>query len=180
MKRLDIKNGPLPHATIQCPVYKEGLEAVIEPTVESLETAIRHHESLGGTANILINDDGMQLFSPEEAKIRREYYVAHDIGWVARPKHNPDGEGLQRHIRRGKFKKASNMNFVLGISLKVEDKLLKVERGVVWTQDEEEVAYQKCLSEVLDDELGRAWAEGNIRIGDYILIIDSDTRIPEE
>lgn len=180
MKRLNIKDGPLPHATIQCPVYKEGLEAVIEPTVESLEAAIRNYESHGGTANIFMNDDGMQLLSPEEAKIRRAYYTAHKIGWVARPKHNPDGEGLERHIRRGKFKKASNMNFALGVSLKVEDKLLEVDRGVVWTQDEEEEAYQKCLSEVLDEELGRAWAEGDIRIGDYILIIDSDTRIPEE
>lgn len=180
VKRLNVRNGPLPHATIQCPVYKEGLEAVIEPTVESLEAAIRNYESHGGTANIFMNDDGMQLLSPEEATIRRAYYTAHNIGWVARPKHNPDGEGLQRHIRRGKFKKASNMNFALGISLKVEDKLLEVDRGVVWTHDDEEGAYHNCLSEVLDEELGRAWAEGNIRIGDYILIIDSDTRIPEE
>ncbi|KAF3762089.1 hypothetical protein M406DRAFT_341392 [Cryphonectria parasitica EP155] len=180
VKRLHIKNGPLPHVTIQCPVYKEGLKAVIEPTVESLEAAIRNYESHGGTANIFMNDDGMQLLSPEEAAERRAYYVAHKIGWVARPKHNPSGEGLQRFIRRGKFKKASNMNYALGISLKVEDKLVKVDRSVAWTQTEEEEAYQKCLSGVLDEELGRAWAEGDIRVGDYILIVDSDTRIPEE
>ncbi|KUI61890.1 Interferon-induced GTP-binding protein Mx2 [Cytospora mali] len=180
VKRLNIKNGPLPHVTIQCPVYKEGLEAVIEPTVQSLEASIRNYESHGGTANIFMNDDGMQLLSPEEAAIRRAYYTAHKIGWVARPKHNPDGEGLQKFIRRGKFKKASNMNYAIGISLKVEDKLVDIDRSVVWTQTEEEEAYHRCLSEVLDEELGRAWAEGDIRIGDYILIIDSDTRVPEE
>lgn len=180
VKRLNIKHGPLPHATIQCPVYKEGLDAVIKPTVESLEAAIRNYESHGGTANIFVNDDGMQLLSPEEAVVRRAFYTAHKIGWVARPKHSPDGEGLERFIRRGKFKKASNMNYGLGISLKVEDKLLEVDRGVIWTHEEEEEAYHKCLTEVLDEELGRAWAEGNIRIGDYILLIDSDTRIPEE
>lgn len=30
----------LPHITIQMPVYKEGLEGVIIPTVESLKKAI--------------------------------------------------------------------------------------------------------------------------------------------
>lgn len=180
VKRLNIKHGPLPHVTIQCPVYKEGLAAVIEPTVESLEAAIRHYESHGGTANIFMNDDGLQLLPPEEVAIRRAYYATHKIGWVARPKHNPEGEGLERFIRRGKFKKASNMNYALGVSLKVEDKLVDINRTGLWTQTEEEEVYQKCLAEVLDEELGRAWAGGDIRIGDYILIIDSDTRIPEE
>lgn len=32
--------GRLPHITIQMPVYKEGLEGVIIPTVESLKKAI--------------------------------------------------------------------------------------------------------------------------------------------
>ncbi|OIW28202.1 P-loop containing nucleoside triphosphate hydrolase protein [Coniochaeta ligniaria NRRL 30616] len=180
VRRLKAKNGPLPHVTVQCPVYKEGLDAVIKPTVESLEAAIRNYESHGGTANIFMNDDGMQLLSSEEAAERRAYYSAHNIGWVARPKHNPNGEGLERFIRRGKFKKASNMNFAMGISLKVEDKLVDIERSATWTHIEEEATYRRCLSEVLDEELGRAWAEGDIRIGDYILIVDSDTRIPEE
>lgn len=37
-----------PHITIQMPVYKEGLEAVIIPTVNSLKAAISHYESRGG------------------------------------------------------------------------------------------------------------------------------------
>lgn len=161
-------------------MYKEGLEAVIEPTVTSLEAAIRHYESHGGTANIFINDDGMQLIPPEEAAKRRAFYVDHNVGWVARPKHNPSGKGLLRFNRRGKFKKASNMNYALGISLKVEDELINIPRSAVWTQNDEDEAYQRCLSEVLERERGQAWAEGNIRIGDYILLVDSDTRIPEE
>ena len=47
--------------TVQCPVYKEGLEAVIVPTVKSVQIAIAHYESLGGTASIVVNDDGMQI-----------------------------------------------------------------------------------------------------------------------
>lgn len=37
-----------PHVTIQMPVYKEGLEGVIMPTVRSLKMAISHYESHGG------------------------------------------------------------------------------------------------------------------------------------
>jgi len=53
----DFRQG-LPHVTIQMPVYKEGLEAVIKPTVQSVKQAIATYEMQGGTANILINDDG--------------------------------------------------------------------------------------------------------------------------
>jgi cellulose synthase/poly-beta-1,6-N-acetylglucosamine synthase-like glycosyltransferase len=163
-------------------VYKEGLGAVIQPTVESLEAAIRHYELHGGTANMFFNDDGMQLLSPEEAAERRAYYRAHNIGWVARPKHNPNGEGgSPKFVRPGKFKKASNMNYALGVSLRVEDKLAGIDRDPAWTVTDEEEAYQTCLFEVTHEEQkGQAWADGNIRIGDYILIVDSDTRIPEE
>lgn len=38
-----------PHVTVQLPVYKEGLEGVIRPTVRSLKAAISHYESYGGT-----------------------------------------------------------------------------------------------------------------------------------
>jgi hypothetical protein len=37
-----------PHVTIQMPVYKEGMEAVIIPTVRSLQAAISYYESHGG------------------------------------------------------------------------------------------------------------------------------------
>lgn len=38
-----------PHITIQMPVYKESLERVIKPTVQSLQAAISYYESRGGT-----------------------------------------------------------------------------------------------------------------------------------
>lgn len=55
------------------------------------------------------------------------------------------------------------------ISNKVEDQLALVERHACWTQDEEDDAYEQALQDVVDDD-GRAWAAGNIRIGDYILL----------
>ncbi len=70
------------------------------------------------------------------------------------------------------------MNYALNISNKVEDRLLLVERTTTWTQEDEYTAYDQCLAQVLTEEEGCAWAGGNIRVGDYILLIDSDTRVP--
>jgi hypothetical protein len=53
---LRIQSRTLPHITIQMPVYKEGLAAVIRPTVFSVKAAISTYELQGGTANIFIND----------------------------------------------------------------------------------------------------------------------------
>ncbi|TVY28420.1 hypothetical protein LHYA1_G002821 [Lachnellula hyalina] len=179
--RLDRNLTLLPHVTIQMPVYKERLTAVIKPTIMSLKAAISTYELQGGTANIFVNDDGLQLLSQDEAQQRRDFYEEHNIGWVARPKHNPKPEGDDNaFVRRGKFKKASNMNYALMISNKVEDKLLLLERFQGWTQDHEYAAYERCLAEALHEEDGRAWADGNIRVGDYILLINSDTRVPAD
>lgn len=174
-------HGTLPHVTIQCPVYKEGLWSVIDPTVKSVKEAISTYEMQGGTANIFINDDGMQLISAEDARQRREYYEEHNIGWVARPKHNPKPAGGEKAFTRpGKFKKASNMNYALHVSARVEDKLAAFKREAEWTQQDERALYDNVLAQVVDEDEGHTWAEGNIRIGDYILLIDSDTRVPTD
>lgn len=172
-----ITAGPgsdLPHVTIQCPVYKEGLASVIQPTVKSIKAAISTYELQGGSANMFFNDDGLQIIDEEERNARIEFYTDNNIGWTARPKHGSEG-----FVRKGKFKKASNMNFGLMVSCKVEEKLLEVDRHVNWNQTDEAEAYGHCLQEVLDEH-GRAWADGNIRMGDYIILIDSDTRVPED
>ena len=176
-----IRHGELPHVTIQAPVYKEGLRAVIEPTIKSIKAAISTYEMQGGTANIFVNDDGMQLISEEERQQRKDFYDEHNIGWVARPQHNPKPEdGSTPFIRAGKFKKASNMNYAMAVSARVEDKLTEIHRPGAWTQEDESDAYHACLQQVIEEDEGRTQADGNIRIGDYILIIDSDTRVPED
>ena len=96
--RLNKQN--LPHVTIQCPVYKEGLQSVIAPTVRSIKRAITTYELQGGSANMLIHDDGLQLIDEEERQARIEFYADHSIGWTARPAHGSEG-----FLRRGKFKK---------------------------------------------------------------------------
>lgn len=167
-------HGALPHVTIQCPVYKEGLDSVIAPTVRSIKKAISTYELQGGTANILMHDDGIQIIDEDERQARIDFYTDNNIGWTARPKHGDNG-----FIRRGKFKKASNMNFGLRLSNLVEAKLQTIPRGEQWTSREENRAYDECLAEVLEQEK-IAWAAGNIRVGDYIIIIDSDTEVPED
>jgi hypothetical protein len=64
------------------------------------------------------------------------------------------------------------MNFGLMISCKVEDKLLQHPRTKNWAQADEAKAYETCLKEVLEEN-HRAWANGNIRIGDYIVLSTS-------
>lgn len=168
-----------PHVTIQMPVYKEGMEGVIIPTVRSLQAAISYYESHGGTASIFMNDDGLRAgIGEEEAQRRLEFYHDNNIGWVARPKHGENG-----FERKGKFKKASNMNFALNISMKVEaylqqmvdDKFAREGSNVIDEKEEDEL-YQAALSRVLA-ESPLAQADGNIRVGEIILIVDSDTRV---
>jgi hypothetical protein len=91
-----LQSATLPHVTIQCPVYKEGLSSVIAPTVKSIKQAISTYELQGGSANMFINDDGLQIIDEAERRARIDFYADHSIGWVARPKHGDN------FIRKGK------------------------------------------------------------------------------
>jgi hypothetical protein len=156
--------GDLPHVTVQCPVYKETLEAVIAPTVRSVKKAMRTYELQGGSVNLFINDDGLQLLDEDQRRARIDFYTENGIGWTARPPHGSDG-----FVRRGKFKKASNLNFGLMVSNMIEERLSRVQRDEKWNQEREHQEYQKCIKKVLQED-GKVWAEGDIRIGDYILL----------
>jgi len=191
IKAKPISRNILPHIT--CPVYKESLQETIIPTMESIQDAIRTYEMQGGTANILVNEDGMQVIPEDEAEQRRLYYDEQRIGWVSRPKHKvpPKAGGMfsrsknitekpedvQYFERAGKFKKVSNMNYAMAVSVRIEDKLALLDRPEGWTQHDENGEYRRCLAEIVDEDEGRTKAGGNVRMGEYILIIDSDTRV---
>jgi hypothetical protein len=96
---------------------------------------------------------------------------------VARPKNNADG-----YARKGKFKKASNMNFALNVSNKIERKPIAklaatLEKSDLIDPVEEEAVYQHTLDEVRQGDLHMKGAGGDIRVGKVILIVDSDTRV---
>lgn len=83
------------------------------------------------------------------------------------------------------------MNFGNSLSLRVEELMddLRPEPDAedheallnwVWTDEDEKEIYEEALGMALEESEGRAWAAGNIRVGELILIIDSDTRVPED
>ncbi|KAK0111250.1 hypothetical protein ONS95_001622 [Cadophora gregata] len=200
----------LPHITIQMPVYKEGLKGVIIPTVTSLQAAIAKYEEIGGTASIFVNDDGMQTVSADLAEASRAFYEVNGIGWCSRPKDtsmitvedeeggrgkwgffkrtkklkNPDG-----FVRKGQFKKASNMNYCLDFSIRVEDEFLRLMAARAesksctveeLTIEDENELYDDAMKTIVESDEGRTLAAGNVRMGEIVLLIDSDTRVPED
>jgi hypothetical protein len=192
-------NLELPHITVQMPVYKEGLTGVIMPTITSVQQAVRYYEAQGGSASIFVNDDGMQLVGKDLADARQAYYELNNIGWCSRPKHKERKKAKKGQpeqvddgtffIRKGKFKKASNMNYCLDFSLRVEDEYLSDLKKVCEQRgcsdadidvDEEYEIYERARDRIIQGDNGRTLAAGDVRMGSIILIIDSDTRVPED
>ncbi|KAK7015029.1 Glyco-trans-2-like domain-containing protein [Favolaschia claudopus] len=243
----------LPHITIQMPVYKESLQTVLAPSVESLKKAMQTYARQGGTSTIFINDDGLRLLSAPDRDERLAFYANHNIGWVARPRHDGSEGGFKR---AGRFKKASNMNYALELSLKAEKHLERLvaaanagamspgqtpptpglpahlgmphrmslmssgfgdtrsflssgmyglqyqnrdgddhgavpgawaplgEGGVGIGEDLEERALGMAIEEMYDEsgKRFRPWAANGkaTRLGEYVLIVDSDTVVPED
>jgi len=141
----------------------------------------------GGTSSIFIHEDGLQIISEEQRQERVTFYANHNIGWVARPKHDSSPEGFKR---AGRFKKASNMNYGLALSIKMEKHLKAlveaVEQGEM-EEDEgqslEEEALEMAIEETFEEN-GRKWrpwasTAKSLRIGEIILIVDADTIVPE-
>ncbi|OBZ72967.1 hypothetical protein A0H81_07224 [Grifola frondosa] len=108
----------------------------------------------------------------------------HNIGWVARPRHSKDPAGYKR---AGRFKKASNMNYGLALSLRLEKHLLALEAdGAMDTEDEylEDRALKMAIDDIYEEsgKKWKPWANNgkSLRIGDLILIVDADTIVPED
>ncbi|OSX62224.1 hypothetical protein POSPLADRAFT_1142647 [Postia placenta MAD-698-R-SB12] len=180
-----IVDNNLPHVTIQMPVYKEALDTVLAPSIESLKKCMQTYARQGGTSTIFINDDGLRLLPVEERDARIAYYANHGIGWVARPKHDDAQDGFKR---AGRFKKASNMNYGLKLSLLAEKHLdalqtQEKERGPRSSRGSRE-ALQLAIDEVYEasGRRFRPWAANGraCRVGEIILIVDSDTIVPED
>ncbi|KAF8269451.1 glycosyl transferase family group 2-domain-containing protein [Lactarius quietus] len=200
----------LPHITIQMPVYREGLDAVLAPSVASLKKAMQTYARQGGTSNIFINDDGLRMLPDRERAARLAFYEANGIGWVARPPHgepSASGDGTT-YARAGRFKKASNMNYALALSRKAErhlkDMIAMGESGLAMStrvslsgegsgssENEqalpisvEERALLRAVEETWEESGKRwkPWAKNGraCRIGEIVLLVDSDTGVPED
>lgn len=138
----------------------------------------------GGTSTIFVHDDGLQSsISPEEREERVAFYADHNIGWVARPPHDSNPDGFKR---AGHFKKASNMNYGLRLSLLLEKHLAHLQAN--GASDEPECLEDQAMNlavEEMYEETGNRFkplaANGkSLRMGEIILIVDSDTIVPED
>lgn len=169
----------------------------------------------GGSSSIFINDDGLQLLPPAERDSRIAYYANHGLGYVARPPHDSAHGGFKR---AGRFKKASNMNYGLRLSLRLEKHLtmlrnkeknepgsaLEITKSRVSslsapnpetrsgfdslnTEEDnmalEDMALLLAIEEEFEEtgRMHKPWAANgaSIRIGEIVLIVDSDTIVPE-
>jgi len=148
-------SSSLPSVTIQIPVYNEDFDSVLLPTFISVINARNAFMKEGGLCNIYVNDDGLNVVSQEEALKRTDYYDSNNFGYVGRSK---DG-------RIGKFKKASNMNYCIKVS-KFYENVLKKYREASFIRNIMEIKFSNILY------------DGNIILGDIILLLDSDSRIP--
>jgi cellulose synthase/poly-beta-1,6-N-acetylglucosamine synthase-like glycosyltransferase len=104
--------------------------------------------------NIIVCDDGYDCLDITEQTKRISFYTEHDIGWIARSK-----EG-----RVGKFKKASNLNFHLNAITMHKLPIQITDSGYVTVP-----VQTKPIS-----------FGGDLSLGDYILIVDADTRFPND
>jgi len=190
--------------TIQVPVYKESLEEVLGPTLESCIAARAHYESnTGASCNIVVCDDGMMSFlrdnfsaaemlwenvndskgrvpiklllqripraarrhlsglrskNIKEVFNRMLFYYHNKIGFVARSTLD----------RRGKFKKASNINTHLRLVFGAQQ--ITEESGKNFDDSLLEVAHN-------DDGSRDIMFGNNVVIGDLIIINDADARM---
>ncbi|KAF9782477.1 glycosyl transferase family group 2-domain-containing protein [Thelephora terrestris] len=173
----------LPHVTIEMPVYKESLKETIALSVYSIKKAMQTYARQGGTSTIFVHDDGLQLISPEDREERIAFYADHNIGWVARPRHDNAPDGFKR---AGRFKKASNMNYGLRLSLMLEKHLAELQANGASDEFEclEDQAMKLAVEEMYEESGSRfkPWAANgrSLRIGEVILIVDSDTIVPED
>jgi hypothetical protein len=151
----------------------------------------------------------MQTLPDHERDTRLAFYDANGIGWVARPAHGElsiNGDDTT-FVRAGRFKKASNMNYALALSRKAERHLSEMiatgetvngtsarvslsGEGSGSSEEEhalptslEDRALIRAIEETWEEsgKRWRPWAKNGraCRVGEIVLLVDSDTIVPE-
>jgi hypothetical protein len=76
------------------------------------------------------------------------------------------------------------MNYCLDFSIRVEDELQRRldicaanNPGEEITVAKENELYEAAMELVIASDEGRTWAAGNVRLGEFILLVDCDTRV---
>ena len=152
----------LPHVTIQMPIYKESFEITIVPSIKSLKIAMEFYMKCGGYVNLYINDDGFAFLSKDEQLKRIQYYNDNNIGWTSRDILN----------RNGIFKKGSNMNSAIKFSKEYMSNLME-------TTLEDSVKAVEMTNKYYKNANINLIGGNDVSIGEFILLVDSDTTVPE-
>jgi hypothetical protein len=110
-------------------------------------------------------------------RARQNYYTDNHIGWCARP-----SDGTNNFVRKGRFKKASNMNYGLDFACRVEEKISELITGREigsenMPHNDYEVLYDQALNAIIAVDQGKTMAGGNVLLGEIILLVDCDTRV---
>lgn len=141
--------------TILIPVYDESFDNVINKTLENLLNICKDFNGkFDKKINILICEDGLQAINDNNEIIKRRkfYDENNEIFYITREKIN----------RKGKFKKASNINFCFNIIRKVN----KEKINIAMLSQKYNFIYKENTIFSYNFELGR-----------YILLVDSDSRM---
>jgi hypothetical protein len=76
------------------------------------------------------------------------------------------------------------MNYCLDFSIRVEDELLRLVAEFEQAHPEEEITVEKenelysvAMETIIASDEGRTWAAGNVRLGEFILLVDCDTKV---
>ncbi|CZS85709.1 unnamed protein product [Fusarium graminearum] len=187
------KDYQLPHITVQMPVYKEasvyinddGMQC-IQPELAAARKQYYRENGIGYCARLpnKKSPKGKGAFS----WFKRSPPVDPEVDNQDESSRSPQGRANALGFeRKGKFKKASNMNYCLAFSNRVEDEMLRLtdlecqNRGCNYEElsaEDDDRLYEQALQNMVDADEGKTWAEGNIRMGEIILLIDCDTRLP--
>ncbi|KAH6905305.1 glycosyl transferase family group 2-domain-containing protein [Coprinopsis sp. MPI-PUGE-AT-0042] len=179
----------LPHITIEMPVYKESLEETITPSVNSLKKAMQTYARQGGTSSIFVHDDGLQLLTKLIVKSGlRSMLITTSDGLRDRPMTTPRWLQACWSIQEGLQYELRSSILVLILSLCMEKHLLALEGSDEKASDPFRPLEEKALELAIEETYeatGRKykpWAcnARSLRVGDVILLIDSDTIVPED
>ena len=163
--------------TIQIPVYLETFNDTLLPTYDNVLKHIRLYNSNPLSKfkiNLLVCDDGYVHLTEKEQIERKKYYEEQDeLFFIARPKKG----------RAGRFKKASNMNFSFRQIFQMDEQIKLGNSKKYDIEDIEDINYindinnaWKSLS-IQNDFVCKTNIKSSFKLGKYILLLDSDSKI---
>ncbi|MDR1633749.1 MAG: glycosyltransferase [Bifidobacteriaceae bacterium] len=145
--------------TVSMAIYTESNQVIFEAIRDCQRAVAEYQRVTNQSANLLISDDGLAKFIGQPltaaalatatgpAAERLEFYRQNQLAFVARPASG----------RRGKFKKAGNLNFTYGLA-----------RHLAQGIDLDRLTGPGGAYE-------GAWAEGRIVVHDLICLLDKDS-----